>query len=82
MAKEKLATTKRSLEKVEKDFAKYREDSEARIETLKSEISVLQKHYDQLQNSGSDLAESLGVDKFLPFNIGGGINSSERHTSQ
>jgi len=78
LAKEKLTQTKRQLEKVEKDFAKYREDSEARIEGLKNEVSILQKHYDQLQNSGNDLMESLGgVERLLPFNLGsGGTNSS------
>ena len=41
LAKEKLTQTKRQLEKIEKDFAKYREDSEARIEGLKNEINIL-----------------------------------------
>lgn len=46
MSKEKLVQTKRSLEKLEKEFGKYKEDSENRIESLKAEISILQKHYD------------------------------------
>ena len=47
------------LEKVEKDFAKYREDSESRVDTLKNELGIMQKHYDQLHNSASDLDSSL-----------------------
>lgn len=47
---------------MEKDFAKYRDDSEARTESLKTEISILQKHYEQLQNSGNDL-DSLNGDR-------------------
>ncbi len=79
LAKEKLTQTKRQLDKMEKDFAKYREDSESRIESLKNEVSILQKHYDQLQNSGNDLMESLGgVEKLLPFNLGSGNTSAER----
>ena len=46
LAKEKLTQTKRMLEKVEKDFAKYREDSENRVDTLKNELAIMQKHYD------------------------------------
>jgi hypothetical protein len=46
LAKEKLTQTKRMLEKVEKDFAKYREDSESRVDTLKNELAIMQKHYD------------------------------------
>ena len=41
-----MAQTKKSLEKADRDMAKYREDSESRIESLKNEISILQKHYD------------------------------------
>lgn len=41
LAKDKLSQTKRQLDKLEKDFAKYREDSEGRIESLKTEISIL-----------------------------------------
>ena len=48
IAKDKLVQTKRSFEKIEKDFAKYREDSDSRIDSLKTEINILQKHYDQL----------------------------------
>lgn len=62
IAKDKLAQTKRSLEKIEKDFNKYREESESRVESLKTEISILQKHYDQLQNSGNDM-DSLNGDR-------------------
>jgi hypothetical protein len=29
------------LEKVEKDFAKYREDSESRVDTLKNELAIM-----------------------------------------
>ncbi len=47
------------LEKVEKDFAKYREDSESRVDTLKNELAIMQKHYDQLHNSASDLDSAL-----------------------
>ena len=48
IAKDKLVQTKRLFEKIEKDFAKYREDSDSRIDSLKTEINILQKHYDQL----------------------------------
>ncbi|CDW79559.1 UNKNOWN [Stylonychia lemnae] len=51
LAKDKLAQTKKSLERSEKDFNKYKEDAELRIEGLKNEIAILQKHYDQLQDS-------------------------------
>jgi len=59
LAKEKLIQTKRMLEKVEKDFAKYREDSESRVDTLKNELAIMQKHYDTLHNSASDLDSAL-----------------------
>lgn len=55
LAKEKLVQAKRNMDKVEKDFAKYREESEARAESLRNEISILQKHYEQLQNSANDI---------------------------
>lgn len=41
IAKEKLNQTKKILEKTERDFAKYREESEQRVETLKNEITIL-----------------------------------------
>jgi hypothetical protein len=41
LAKEKLAQKKRMLEKVEKDFAKYREDSESRVDTFKNELAIM-----------------------------------------
>lgn len=41
LAKEKLIQTKRTLEKTEKDYVKYREDSEAKADTMKTEISIL-----------------------------------------
>ena len=46
LAKEKLLQTKKLLEKTEKDFQKYKDDSEQRIDSLKNEIGILQKHYD------------------------------------
>lgn len=46
-----MSQTKKSLEKSEKDFIKYKDDSEKRIEALKTEIGILQRHYDQLQSS-------------------------------
>ena len=48
MAKDKLAQTKKVLEKTEKEFMRYKEDSESRVDSLRNEISILQKHYDQL----------------------------------
>ena len=41
MAKEKLAQTKKALERNEKELAKYREDAESRIENLKNEIAIV-----------------------------------------
>lgn len=64
LAKEKLTQTKRMLEKIEKDFAKYREDSENRVDTLKNELGIMQKHYDQLQNSASDMDSALSEKLF------------------
>ena len=71
LAKEKLAQTKRSLEKTEKDFSKYREDSEARADTMKTEISILQKHYDQLQNNSS-VCDNDSNDRHFSNHSGGG----------
>ena len=55
LAKDKLTQTKKMLDKSEKDLFKFREESDARIEGLKTEISVLQKHYDQLQTSAGEV---------------------------
>lgn len=55
LAKEKLMQSKRNLDKLEKDFAKYREESETRVDSLRTEIGILQKHYEQLQNSANDI---------------------------
>lgn len=61
---------------MEKDFAKYREDNESRVDSLKTEISILQKHYDALQNSG-DL-DSQGGDKLFGFGSATGGNSQDK----
>lgn len=49
LSKDKLSQCKKNLERTEKDFLKFREDSEQREESLKTEISILQKHYENLQ---------------------------------
>ena len=74
IAKEKLAQSKRAFEKLEKDFSKYREESESRMESLKTEISILQKHYDQLQNSGNDI-------DFAQTVLGGSDNGKPSQTA-
>jgi len=51
LAKDKLAQTKKQLEKTEKDFAKHKEEAEQRIEALRSEISVWQRQAEHLQSS-------------------------------
>jgi hypothetical protein len=41
IAKDKLAQSKKQIERIEKEFVKYREDAETRIESLKNEITIL-----------------------------------------
>ena len=76
LAKEKLTQTKRQLEKMEKDFAKYREESETRVETLKNELVIMQKHYDQLQNNSDLDSASLSERLF------GGNNDRQQSKDQ
>ena len=41
LTKEKLAQTKKAYERLEKEYAKYKEDAESRIENYKNDIQIL-----------------------------------------
>ena len=41
IAKEKLVTTKKQLDKVQTEYTKYKEESEGRIQALRQENSML-----------------------------------------
>jgi len=51
LAKDKLTQIKKQLERNDKEFAKYKEEAESRLDSLKNELGILQKHNDQLQTS-------------------------------
>ena len=41
VTKDKLVQIKKQLERTEKEFMKYKEDAENRIDTLKNEVTIL-----------------------------------------
>ena len=55
MAKGQLAETTKRLDQVEEAYAKYRLDAEARIDTLRTENSMVTVRLQQIQDQNEQL---------------------------
>jgi hypothetical protein len=56
LAKEKLINVKKQLDKTQTEYAKYKQETEGRVDGLKAEISLLQA---QLHKSIADASDQL-----------------------
>lgn len=57
LAKEKLISVKKQLDKSQQDYLKYKSEAEARIEGLKSEVGMLQAQVQRSMADSSDLLD-------------------------
>ena len=57
IAKEKLVTTKKQLDKVQTEFTKYKEESEGRVQALRQENSMLQEQVQKALTESAEIVE-------------------------